>query len=189
MSYDIHLVLADSGDNRLESVRTLVERSDEAGINSGPGNPEKEARKQRLLGLLLRDNPDVQPFQFNYAVIAAQDGISEDEARIRYRHIELNGPDDGNGVQITLYDDTADITVPYWHQPPRASIVFEEMWRYLDILEREGGFAVYDPQLDRLLDLATDRPFVLKEYGKGVSLTSRIIADVEGRKKPWWRFW
>jgi hypothetical protein len=41
------------------------------------------------------------------------EGITEDEARVRFRHIELNGADDGNGIQITLSDDTADITVPY----------------------------------------------------------------------------
>jgi hypothetical protein len=43
--------------------------------------------------------------------------LREDEARVRYRHVELNGPENGNGIQITLYDDNASITIPYWHQP------------------------------------------------------------------------
>src|SRR5262245_19436588 len=136
MSYDLHLVPTSVGVDVLASARALLEE-DADEINPGPPVPDKEAKKHRLAAALLRDNPDLEPFQFGYTEIAAKYGISEDEARIRYRHIELNGPDDGNGIQITIYDDTADITVPYWHQPAQSVEVFNEIWGYLRILERE----------------------------------------------------
>src|SRR5262249_15141622 len=116
MSYDFHLVPTSLGVDVLASARALLERDTDE-INPGPPVPDKEARKQRLAAALVQHNPYLHPFQFGYAAIADKYGISEHEARIRYRHIELNGPDDGNGIQITIYDDAADITVPYWHQP------------------------------------------------------------------------
>jgi hypothetical protein len=134
-----------------------------------------------LAASLVQRNPKLEPFPFGYPTIAAKYGITEAEARIRYRHIELNGPDDGNGIQITLYDDTADINIAYWHQPPEAETVFLEVWGYLQILEQEGGFAVYDPQLDRLLDLTSDRQAVVQRYGKVVARMPEIIAESERR--------
>ena len=76
-----------------------------------------------------------------------------------------------NGIQIVLGDDGVDVAVPYWHQPPEAAAVFDEIWGYLQALERDGGFAVYDPQLDRILNLAADRPAVLDCY-------ARVMAEI-----------
>ena len=112
-------------------------------MNPGPPNADADARKQKLTRTLLAENPALEPFEFGYAEIARIGGISEDEARVQYRHVELNGPENGNGIQITLYDDHASITIPYWHQPDAARLVFEGVWRYLRVVCASGGFFVY----------------------------------------------
>jgi hypothetical protein len=188
MSYDLHLIPARAGTAPLSAARALLEQ-DEGEINPGPAVPEKEARKARLTDALRRTDPQLVAFEFGYSTIAAREGISEAEARQRYRHIELNGPEDGSGVQITLTDDSVHVAVPYWHQPPSAATVLDEVWQYLAVLERDGGFVIYDPQLDRLLTLATDRPAVLACY---VGVMARMAPDAtstEKRPRPWWRFW
>ena len=69
------------------------------------------------------------------------ENITVEDAKKKYRHIELNGPtEETNGIQITLFDDEASVTVPFWHQGAAARRVFEEIWSYVEIIEREGGF-------------------------------------------------
>ena len=188
MSYDLHLLPKRSGVDLLTAARARLEREGEE-LNPGPPVPEKEARKARLAEALMQLSPQLAAFEFGYSSIAAQQHITEAEARTRYRHIELNGPEDGNGIQISLSDDTVDITIPYWHQPAAAASVFDDVWRHLALLERDGGFAVYDPQLDRILNLAVDRPAVLECYGGVIAQTAKIGAHTRRPAKPWWRFW
>jgi len=193
MSYDLHLLSSRPGGDALRVARALVTQEQEV-INPGLPVPAKEAQNRRLANALVEANPRLEVFEFDYAAIAAQRGVTEEDARARYRHLELNGPEDGNGIQITLYDDTIDITVPYWHQPEAAGRVFEEIWRYLELLEREGGFAIYDPQLDRMLTLTVDRLAVRERYGAVVTQMPQIAAQSTAiqagpRSKPWWRFW
>ena len=52
--------------------------------------------------------------------------------------------------KITVFDDEASVTVPFWHHGAAARRVFEEIWTYLQSMEREGGFFTYDPQIDRV---------------------------------------
>jgi len=188
MSYDFHLVPQTTAEDPVEAARAWLER-DEHEINPGPPVPEKEERKKRLARLLVESNPELEPFSFGFSEIAKTYNWTEDEARVRFRHVELNGPEDGNGIQITLYDDTADIAVPYWHQPEAAGAVFDEIWRYLTILVEEGGLMVYDPQLDRILDLTSDRDEVLKTYSGVVASMPDIAANATTRRTPWWKFW
>lgn len=188
VSYDLHLVPRLPGVDLLSAARALLERREE-GLDPGSPVPEKEARKARLADALMKSSPQLSVFAFDYRSIAARQNITEEEARARYRHIELNGPENGNGIQITLSDDTAEMTIPYWHPPTAAASVFDDVWRHLALLDRDGGFAVYDPQLDRILDLAIDRSAVLACYGGVVAQTAKIGAQTRRPAKPWWRFW
>jgi|WetSurMetagenome_2_1015567.scaffolds.fasta_scaffold40070_3 hypothetical protein len=183
MSYDFHLVPQSTTSAQIEAVN----QDDE--INPGPPVPEKEKQKKKLAYLLIESNPKLEIFLFEFSEIAKTYNWTEDEARIRFRHIELNGPDDSDGIQITLYDDRADVTIPYWHQPRAAEIVFDEVWRYLKIFAEHGGFSVYDPQLDRILNLTSDRDEVLKRYGGIVAKMPEIIEGGKPYKKAWWKFW
>ena len=165
MSYDLHLFRPESGVEPLETVERLLDADEETDeINPGLPVPEKEESKRALAQALINLNPQLEIFEFGFKEIAEMEGITQDEAHIKFRHLELNGAEDGNGIQITLSDDTADITVPYWHTGDAAKQTFEEIWSYLKLLEAEGGFVTYDPQLEQILNLATDISSVLQTY-------------------------
>lgn len=155
MSYDFYLFKPKAGVDPIEIVDDLFsEESNE--INPGLPQPEKEARKRFLANALINLNPQLSIFPFGFQELAEMDNISEDEARTRYRHLELNGEEYGNGIQITLCDDSAEITVPYWHSGEEAKHVFNEIWSYLKLIENEVGFVTYDPQLEKIVNLSTD---------------------------------
>jgi hypothetical protein len=167
MSYDLYLFKPRVGIDPLETIEELFsEESDE--INPGLPNLEKESRKRSIANALINLNPQLEIFPFGFRELAEMEGISEDEAKIKFRHLELNGADDGNGIQITLYDDAADVTVPYWHSGAEAEKVFNEIWSYLKIIESESGFVAYDPQLEKILNLSTDLPEVMEIYKTAV---------------------
>ena len=189
MSYNVYLLQPTPGEEPLATVRAKLNVETEV-INPGPPNAEAEVRKQQLTRALIDENPSLEPFEFGYGEIARIDGISEEEARVRYRHVELNGPENGTGIQITLYDNDASITIPYWHEPDQARLVFEEVWRYLRVLKDSGGFFAYDPQLDRVVDLNVDLPDVIREYGRIVAKIPEIIEQGKSQlKRPWWKLW
>ena len=109
---------------------------------------------------------------------------------MKVKPIELNGLDDGNGIQITLFPGSAAITVPYWHTGRAAEAVFREMWQYATIIEREAGYSTYDPQLGHVLDLAADFSSALRLYSHTLTAVSENLAV--SRPKPrhkWWQFW
>jgi len=182
MSYDLYLLSPVPGEEPLKTAHAKCAVESDV-INPGPPRGDAETRKRHLMQELVAENPALEPFQFGYAEIARTHGFSEEEARVRYRHIELNGPDDGNGIQITLYDDGADITVPYWHAPPAARLVFEEVWRYLRRLHDASGFFVYDPQLDRVIDVETDLSDVVARYNSVVAKLSQILDQAQSSQR------
>ena len=183
MSYDFRLCLPQAGRSREE-----IATADEEDLGITDPVPAKEERKQRISAALIARNPALEPFAFGFDDISKLENISVEDAKKKYRHIELNGPtEESNGIQITLFDDEASVTVPFWHEGAAARRVFEEIWSYLEIIEREGGFFTYDPQIDRVLDLGRDLEASLDCYDR----VSREIADQfpVQQKKPWWQFW
>ena len=192
MSYDLHLVRIPPGADAQAVVDASVAMDEEAQLNPGEPDPAKEETKRRLAAALQAVNPLLTAFPFNYSELARLEKITEQEARRRFRHVELNGPEDGNGIQITLFDDTVTITIPYWHHGYKAQQAFREIWSYLEVLEGGGGLRSYDPQLERGLSLGTDFQAVLAKYGDGVGFTDQVAADITDPSRPdrpWWRFW
>ena len=139
----------------------------------------------------MEANPSLEPFSFGFAEIAQSESISIEEARVRWRHIELNGRDDGNGIQIIIYDDSVTITVPYWHHGDAAQRVFDEIWIYLRLLQETGDLTIADPQIDKFVDLRTDQPAVVARYSAVVARIPEILAEAKlySQRKPWWKFW
>lgn len=182
MSYDFRLCLPQAGRSNEE-----IATADAEDLVITDPVPTKEERKKRIAAALTTRNPALEPFAFGFEEIAKFEKITVEEAMKKHRHIELNGPDGSNGIQITLFDDEASVTVPYWHQGDAARQVFEEIWAYLEIIEREGGFFTYDPQIERVLDLRADFEASLSCYDK----VSRDVAEQlpVREKKRWWEFW
>jgi hypothetical protein len=173
MSYDFRLYLPKEGKTHLEIATT-----EEEAIGITDPVPEKEARKKRVASSLAAINHSFKPFSFGFKEIAQFDGITIEEAKKKYRHIEMNGPEDGNGIQILLEDDRASITVPYFHKGEIARRIFKEIWRYLEIMQREGGYFIYDPQIMQIIKLEDGFDSSLACYQK-VSGDSIIVKNLE----------
>ena len=188
MSYDLYLFRVSAGKDPLKEAEAIFNEEVEE-VNPGIPDPQKDATKLELAKQLQLINPSLEVFQFDYAAIAKTLKISEQEAQIQYRHVELNAADGGNGIQITLYDDTASLTIPFWHKGEKASEVWREAWQYLECLERQGGLSTYDPQLDRMLNLAPDLEEVGTGYASGVGDTEQAVLEMTKPTKPWWKFW
>lgn len=189
MSYDLYMLECKDGENLNDAVIRFTSEQEEE-LNPGFLDNVKEQRKQNLASKIIERNPGLEIFSFDYQQIASIHGMSAEEARIKYRHIEINGPEDSNGIQIELYDESAAITVPYWHKGVKAEDTFQEIWQYLKLLEQEAGYFPYDPQLGKALDLDSDFSSVLSSYeGIMLQIDEQIIKPMQRPKKSWWRFW
>jgi len=177
VSYDFHMIIVGPGEDAEAAVRRAVER-EEAAEDEGPGSPVVSAddaeRARRVVSALQRHAPALEPFQLDHAKIARSLGVSEDEARRRFQHVELN--DDGAGAQVSILGPTANVTVAYCHTGDKAEEVLTRVWGYLRVLQEEGGFAVFDNQLGRALDLDKDFRDVLAAYLGVMKKMPRIIA-------------
>ncbi|HKE18804.1 MAG TPA: hypothetical protein VKB80_28205 [Kofleriaceae bacterium] len=164
MSYDFTLVKPQAGQTALEAVEQLSREDAGVPLETPPAmSADDRALQKRAVAALRAHNPAFESFRFDLPLIASELGINLEQAALRFQHVELNGPQGGNGIQVIVAGATVSITVPYWHTGPQAEDVFAEIWVYLQVLAREG-FVAYDPQLDRMLDLATDRPAALAIY-------------------------
>lgn len=176
MSYDLLLFRPEPGVDPLDTVKRVL-LADEEEINPGPVLPETEERKSALIAILRDVNRGLMESGRDHEAIAHSRGIPIEEARRQYRHRMLDAGPNGNGIQIMLFDDTASITIPYWHTGAAARAAFGEIWNYLILLERKGGLATYDPQLERILDPATDMPEVIAGYEETVARVRSMIDD------------
>lgn len=174
MSYDLDLFRTPPGADPLTYARQAYERGEDPSVPPAYGWRE---RMHALSAALAAADP---------TLAAESYGTGEEE------HVELNGPEDGSGLQILLFAGVAYLHLPYWHAGAEARRAWEPAWRALAVLEREGGYRTYDPQLDRVLDLESDREAVLTAYGDGVA-AAREISDAaippDAGERPWWKFW
>lgn len=182
MSYDFHFFTPREG----VDVRDTIE-SEDGQVARGPRDPKIEAKKRKVADALIARDPQLELFKPDFDEIAKLHKIRVDEAFDRHRHLELNDAAvKTSGIQITFFDESASLTIPYWHKDADARRILEQSWRYIDIICRETGYEVFDPQLDRVIDVnAFDE--VLRCYA---GATARM-EDKLGRapKKPWWKFW
>ena len=97
---------------------------------------------------------------------------------------------DSFGVQIELFDDEASVTVPFWHTGAKAEACFRQIWDVMGIISREGGYAVFDPQMDRALKDGENIRGALDAYLRVMTRVSVDPAYVGWTvRKPWWKFW
>ena len=92
----------------------------------------------------------------------------------------------GSGARISMQGDEFRIEVPRTHAVATARSTWNDLWVVLRGLETEG-YAVYDPQLERLLDLHSDLEVVVREYAGAPTEQSTPAAALPA--KPWWKLW
>jgi hypothetical protein len=183
MSYDFRLFAPKTGEDPLITVKT------DSGLPTTPPDLQNEARKRRIADSLIAHNPQLHLFQIDYHAVAKSQKISVEMARLKFRHLELNGPDNGNGIQITLFDDEASLTVPFWHKGDKARDTFREIWSYFEIISREAGYLIYDPQIDRVLDPSEGFEDSLSCYTGAVRTIHEVLPPGGAARKSWWKFW
>jgi hypothetical protein len=180
MSYDLRFFTPRPGTDP----REIAETDDE--LEHGPRVPAIEAKKRKTADALIAHDARLDLFKPDYDEIAKLHKFSPADAYNRARHLELNA-DRASGIQVMLYDDRASLTIPYWHKGEDAHRALAQAWGYIGIVCKECGYEVFDPQLDRVIDVnAFDD--VLAAYAR---VTARMD-DKIGRapaKKPWWKFW
>ncbi len=184
MSYDLHLFRPRPGADVLACARASYENPPDE-PNPGRASAERERWKESLAAALVAHHGRLEILPFDFQQFADDQGITHEQAREQWRHLVLASPHDGSGVQITLFDDVAELTLPYWHSGAAAKTAWAEVWGLLEIVERLGGLRTYDPQLERVLELASDMPRVLAGYAKGVAVLQGAMKE----RAPWWKFW
>jgi hypothetical protein len=164
MGYGLGLVKVPPGMDPEEAYRQYSEaehnRLAEGGEDvSGPIDPKKEEFKRHLAEALTARRPSLKLAHPDFQGLARQYSIDAAEARRRFRELELD--DEQYSVQVLLFDDTAAISLHY-PGPKKCREAIHIIWDCLEVLEREGGFAAYDAQVGKVLNLETDFPLVLE---------------------------
>jgi hypothetical protein len=177
VSYDLYAIAARPDEDPAEVYEALGEAED--GEAAG-WTDEQVARAEKLAASLQALNPRLERFVFDYPKVAKALGVTGDEARAQWRHIELNTPDGGNPIQVTIHADHASLTMPYWYTGERAKETIREALSYLAVIERETGWTTFDPQIGRRLDLRGDLNEVVSAYEVG----SRRVEELSRERSP-----
>jgi hypothetical protein len=188
MSYDLYCYRASSGLPNVAEARALVEAIN-AADEAGDTKPTTDDTKERITAALIGHNPRLERFEFDYGKIAESQKISEDEARSRYQHAELNPPEGDPAIQLTVYDDHVFISIPYWYSGSAADTVFSQCSNYLRVIRRTAGFFAYDPQTDTAFDPENTELRDHQQYEDVVKELPKIAAEAVKGDKPWWKFW
>jgi hypothetical protein len=172
MTYDLHLFRPPPRGDLLAAARASYEPDGYA----LPSTPEPGARERAdAVAAALRE---------------ADPSLEMEPAG---EYVELNAPDDdGSGLQIVVFGDAADVHLPAWHTGSDALDAWDQAWCALVVLEREAGLRTYDPQQDRVLDLAQDLDSVRAEYEDMVASVRQSLpqpAPPRAPDRPWWKFW
>jgi hypothetical protein len=186
MSYDFHFLEPTACDD-LDRVHEYLE-----GAEDVEATPAQQERRKRITEALLRENSALEKFSFDPTKRSELPGLIVDIAKWLPAYDELNGPDDGNGIQISVYATHVTITIPYWHDGEEANAAFDEIARYARVIVREGGYRIYDPQVERVLnDLDDAHDAILGSYVGIVRQIPQLVTNAMPTRepKPWWRFW
>jgi uncharacterized protein DUF4304 len=152
MSFTLLLLRVPPGasDQEVEKIAIAMEETDRTRV-PGPRDPETDHRKRALVDALLAGCPELSGREPDYAELARADDITEEQARQRFDWWTVTGPEEGAGIEITLYDDYVSIEMP---SAAGTDQDWRDVGRYLEILVNNGGFVVWDPQGSEVLDLA-----------------------------------
>jgi len=153
MSYDFTLLALDPN---ADVFKTLEMRERSHGIF----NDEGRQRAREIANALRVKNPalDWQPYSSG-----------------RLECVEINSDIPHYGIHISVFPDEASLTVPYWYEADEARPIFRQIWGYLEILQQLTTFAIFDPQLGRVIDLNVDFEPVLASYSGTMGYIHTIL--------------
>ena len=155
MSFTLLLLRVPPGasDQEVEKIAIAMDETERTRV-PGPPDPEKDHRKRALVDALLAECPELS-------------GGEPD-----FDWWTVTGPEEGAGIEITLYDDYVSVEMP---SAAGTDQDWRDVGRYLEILVNKGGFVVWDPQGSEVVDLAA-APF---GDGKRIEPPPSADRDVE----------
>jgi hypothetical protein len=185
MSYDLYCYKSQLGKPDLEEAQNAIEVEEDHEVEAEP------EIKLNISKALMDYNQRLERFEFDYEEIARLQGISIEEAKGKFNHIELNTPEDDLATQITIFDNYVSITVPCWYAGNKAKDVFRKVTDYTKIIRQTAGYFVYDPQVENAYDPLTQDFDGLAIYQSMSEQVAQLKKDQSGStdKKPWWKFW
>lgn len=179
MSYDIYCYKSQSGTPDLEEAQEIIEFDEE---EDGPLESDPETQLKIAKALLAFD-PLLECAEF--------EGISSEEVRKKFDHIELNSREGELAIQLTIFSNNVAIAIPYWYTGENEITVFKKAAAYTKVIRQTAGYFVYDPQTDLVFDPLTEILFDVDIYSRMTRHTESMKAKEENKtgKKPWWKFW
>ncbi|MBX3066035.1 MAG: hypothetical protein KF726_23855 [Anaerolineae bacterium] len=146
MSYDFLLFELEPGLSLHAALEKLEIRSVD---NEHSSFDPQNTTVQQIISALLQKNPHLVVQTIKQSAIP---------------HIELNDPTNDRGIQISIFAEEISITVPYWHEMSTSKSVFAEIEGYLQTIQALSHYAIYDRQMDQIIDLKNDLGFSLDYY-------------------------
>jgi hypothetical protein len=127
-------------------------------MESGPPRDSEEgaARMRRVASALRAAEPRFEASEIEW------------EGR---KAVELTAED---GVQITLWPDHADFNFPYWDSLDARRIT-DDVEKAAGIIAADTGWRLYDPQLEKWIDPASDAGEVHGMFDHGRGKLSEIV--------------
>jgi hypothetical protein len=185
MSYDFHLFRVLPHSNPIDAYKQAFAKRQFNDAQDGRGwraeriNLSKAVpTNERIVTALVCQLPSLTLYEHDYASLAELESICLREAS-HYKDLELT--DSNLGLQITLFDNTAAIAIPFWPlEEERARNALSAAWICLRVLESEGGFSTYDPQVGRVLNLDSDFEAIVQVYRGMLNTVNRKLRTPQG---------
>lgn len=77
--------------------------------------------------------------------------------------------DDVEGIRITLYAQTAQVSIPFWFTEENIiEVAFRTAQHYIRMIIVHAGYHVYDPQLGRVVDIVSDLQAMMDAYKRAI---------------------
>ncbi len=174
MSYDLYCYRSQIGRPDADEAERVINAETE----SESPTLEEWDRMNSVANALVLHDPHLEIFQFDFQKIAELQSISIEEAKSSIDYIELNTPeDDEHYVQFNVLKDHVSMSFGF-----RMSEGFlERIMAYVEVISKETGYFLYDPQDGSVSDPLGSKP------GSSDEILGRESKD--SQSNPWWKFW
>lgn len=188
MSYDFYSYRPRTDQPNTQEAEKIISSEEDAEFRD-----DAEARefKERIASAFLSFETQLTQFEFDYTEIARSMNASEEEAKRRWNHVELNPPENGLAIQIQINWEYVSYTIRYWYTGDKAAEVFLKLRDYLKLAREEAGFFAFDPQQGRAFDPNIEgmTPNTSEYTRISENLPLIVSQGLPDNKKPWWKFW
>ncbi len=148
MTYDIYCYKSMSNRPDLAEAEEAIASKDDPSTMPGTDT----TTKLNIAKSLVSFNPRLESVEFEFAEIADLMGITVEEARQQFNHIEFNTFQSDLNTQISIFDNLVCVSVPYYYVGKDAVHLFKNLNKYLKIIANVSGYHVYDPQTVQVFD-------------------------------------